>query len=131
MGYFSVSTGYNGAVVNVSPESGYSYYQIYWRKTSESTAQTSGWINGAPAAYIITGLDPSTSYTFNVGYNNTGTGGADGFMGAKVRSTQAAPTSNAYIYTGGQWKNAVPYIYTGGQWKPATPSIYTGGQWNG
>jgi hypothetical protein len=128
---YSVSTGYNGAVVHVSPVSGYSYYQIYWRKTSETTAETSGWIQGAPAGYVITGLEPNTSYTFNVGYNNTGTGGADGFMGAIEKSTQAAPTSNAYVRTGGVWKSAQAYVYTNGSWKPATPNIRSGGVWHG
>ena len=128
---YSVSTGYTGAVVHVSPVSGYSYYQIYWRKTSESTAQSSGWIQGAPAGYIITGLEPSTSYTFNVGYNNSGSGGADGFMGAIEKTTQAAPTSNAYIYTGGAWHTATPYVFMAGSWQPASGNIYTGGSWHG
>ena len=84
---FSVEVVGAGLLVRVSPISGYGYYQIYWRKSSESVAETSGWINGAPSAYPIRGLESGTSYTVNVGYSRTGSGGADGFMGAVTKTT--------------------------------------------
>lgn len=35
--------------------------------------------------------------------------------------------SSARIYSGGEWKTAVPYVYSGGEWKQATAYEYYGG----
>ena len=37
--------------------------------------------------------------------------------------------SNMRIYSGGEWKTAIPYIYTNGQWVPANIQLFDGTSW--
>lgn len=125
---FGVVAGVTDATVQITPQGGYAYYQIYWRESGEAVNQESGWLTGAPLSYQITGLDPNTSYTVNVGYNNTGAGGADGFMGAQTFVTNPTPQA-AHIGDGAAWRPGTLYIGTGSDWVKYEPKVGDGTRW--
>lgn len=84
-----------------------SYFEYTWYGLSAGTTYSWSAVlcysNGSPPPYI------ETSYT------DSGT------------VTTDANASNAYVYVGGNWVNAVPYVYNGVSWVPTTSEIYDGG----
>lgn len=118
--------------ITVSNPSGY-YLRIVFRRADSTTAAIDQWVgNSTTYNGTIAQLDPDTDYVVNVGYNETGEGGAT-FVGAKTVTTEADPEpevgGSVYIYIAGTgWTAHTPYIYVAGTgWTAYAPYIYISG----
>lgn len=71
----------------------------------------------------ISGLETGAVYYFRSrGVNASGTGPWSTAVSVRI-------PSGARIYTGGQWKNAIPYVKVNGVWKMAEPWGKVAGVW--
>ena len=52
---------------------------------------------------------------------------ADNSTGSKTITLPSVGTVR--IFSGGEWKQAIPYIYSGGEWKQAIPYVYSSNTW--
>lgn len=86
-------TGASTIKVTYTPND-YRYYKVWYRKTSETAADDTGWLDSnTSSVYNIAGLEAGTSYTVNITYSRTKSGGA--LIGAKTATTLAAYTCAA------------------------------------
>lgn len=83
--------------IYVSPDVNYSWYRIYVRETVSGAEVFSSWFNYTVGfSWSVDGLQPGTSYTVNVQYNNTGQGGGGSWAGAKSFTTLGAVQETRY-----------------------------------
>lgn len=125
----------NSFYISVSNPSAY-YIRIICRRADSTNAPVDEWVgNGTTYTGQIVGLDPETDYVVNVGYNETGDGGAT-FVGSTTVTTEAEEeepepvsggTTHLYI-SGTGWKPYAPHIYIAGRsWRPHAPYVYISG----
>lgn len=116
--------------IKVTNPDGY-YLHVVCRRADATDAEFDKWVGNATSySGKISGLEPETSYVVNVGYNETGEGGAT-FVGAKTFTTEAeeeepAVGGTVHIYrVGVGWGTYAPYIYRAGVgWAHYAPYIY-------
>ena len=93
MAYFSISSvSARDVTLYVSPDTGYPYYRIFIRKSSDTAGVVDVIYNLTEGQYLyFTGLEPSTEYTVNVGKRES----ADGtniWLGAQTFTTSSGAT---------------------------------------
>lgn len=70
------------------------------------------------------GTGGSTTLSNFRGYNP-----ASSYSSQRPYITLTYDTSPARIYTGGEWKTAVPYVYHNGVWQPARIQLFDNASW--
>lgn len=79
---------------HITAEEGYVYYRLFFRRTDSTDMILSGkaYFAGVPTTFthVVSGLEPSTSYTANVYYSTNTTSPENFVMGAQTIVTKAA-----------------------------------------
>ena len=106
MSSYSLSATYNTIkITNISFDTNYTYMQVYWRLSTETTATVSGWISRANSyniTYITntsTSLSPDTTYTVNIAGSNSSTGSNNVFIGPQNITTASITDPPYYSIT--------------------------------
>ena len=125
---------------------GYSYYTAFADRKTMLASKAGISMKTSTGAMDIDLTDVIKSYVKD-GTNSTmrlwgyGTGGSSSnsrFRGINPGSSYNSQRpyllityndSIARIYSGGEWKAAVPYLYTNGVWKPAVIQMRNNGSW--
>lgn len=105
---------YNGGTPILERQVGYG---------KNSTTPTSFISSGESGINTATNLDPGRTYYFWVRNRN-----AVGW-GAWSERLQIELVAGARIFSGGQWKRAVPYVKVAGTWKVVRPWVRDAGVW--
>lgn len=104
------------------------YYQVSGASSGVTKASVSYTTNSdGSMSYTITGLTKGAKYViYCTSYNANGDACATrGYITAVAR---VGGVGVAYVYYGGQWKEATPYVYsTKSGWTVASAYIYSGG----
>lgn len=88
-----------------------------------SSASPTTTVSASAGANLISGLNPGKTYYFWArAQNSVG-------WGPWSAVSQVVLIAGARVFTGGQWKRAVPYVKDGGVWKVARPWIRQAGVW--
>lgn len=131
---YTYTYDYHSVTFNVTNRGDY-YLRYFVRLTSDTQGQNPIY-DSNPYETVTTktiSLSPQTSYTINVGYSTSSSGGVNGWIGSNSFTTGSAPAPTfnncVYIFNGSQWQKAIPYIYDGSQWREAIAYVYDGSQW--
>lgn len=104
-------------ITGITFDTSYAYMRIYCRQGSTVIEDT---FVSAGSSYTITGLSPGTTYTVNVGGNDTGSGGVT-WIGAQSITTQGTPafawtypktTGGSFNLTKSEWDSLWSFIET-------------------
>ena len=105
----------------------YGYYiRLFLKNNATGDVETTGYsIWPELQDYTFSGLEPGTSYTINLGYNTTGSGGSQSVYGQDgyiFRTKKAGLT--AYIYDNSYaWHLYLCYLYSSAGWVQYQPTI--------
>lgn len=115
--YWTTTVEPTRVYVRINPDPNYAYYTIFVRLTSDTSNQTyykNHRVTEQGTIIEITGLSPNTSYTMNVGYNNTGNLSVEEWLGAETFSTPAQTN-----------KVTINYHANGGSGAPSSQTVTT------